>query len=42
MRILDEANMEPEAMKKRLLELKAQDQRYEVSSNKYLVITKDQ
>lgn len=42
MRILDEANMEPEAMRKRLSELKAQAQRYEVSSNEYLVITKVQ
>lgn len=42
MRILDEANMEPEEMRKRLSKLKAQAQRYEVSSNEYLVITKVQ
>ena len=42
MRILDEANMEPKEMRKRLSDLKAQAQCYEVSSNEYLVITKVQ
>ena len=42
MKILDEANMEPEEMRKRLSDLKVQAQRYEVSSNEYLVITKVQ
>ena len=42
MKILDEENMESEEMMKRLLDLRVQAHRYEVSSNESLVITKVQ
>ena len=38
MKILDEANMESEQMMQRLLDLRAQAHRYEISSNESLVI----
>ena len=41
-KILDEANMESEEMMKRLLDLRAQAPRYEVSNNESLVIKKVQ
>ena len=42
MKILDEANIPSEKMMKRLLDLRVQARRYEVSSNESLVIKKVQ